>query len=88
MNRPAYLIRLGDALSQLFNVMLFNADPNYSISGDSFRFNRQLLMLIVDAIFHPFEREHCRESYVNDVQKAYRLIDEHEKRFPDWNLKP
>ena len=34
------LIRLGDALSQFFNVLIFNGDSNYSISGDAYRFRR------------------------------------------------
>ena len=32
-----YLKRVGDALSQLGNVVLLNGDPNESISGRSYR---------------------------------------------------
>ena len=87
MNRPAYLIRLGDALSQFFNVLLLRGDPNYSISGDSFRFNRMRMQRFIDKLFSPFEDEHCKVSYANDVRKSYRMILEHEKNFPNWNLK-
>ena len=70
------LIRLGDALSQVGNVLIFNGDPNYSISGDAYRRNRPLLRRIIDIIFRPFEADHCRMAYLNDVQKARRLIVE------------
>lgn len=68
------LIRLGDALSQVGNVLIFNGDPNYSISGDAYRRNRPLLRRIIDTIFRPIEADHCRTAYLNDVQKARRLI--------------
>ena len=85
--RSNYFIRIGDALSQLFNVILFNGDPNYSISGDSFRFDRKRIRRFVDKLFSLFEKDHCKTSYANDVRKSYRMIQEHEKRFPNWNLK-
>jgi hypothetical protein len=71
-----YLIKLGDALSQLFNVILFNGDSNHSISGDAWRFNRHRLRKFIDFIFSPFEKQHCYKSHLHDVQKATKLAQE------------
>lgn len=74
------LIRLGDAASQFFNVLIFNGDPNHSISGDAYRFGRYRLAAFIDWLFSPFEADHCLESYLNDVEKAKRLLDEYMNR--------
>ena len=76
----AWLIRLGDALSQFGNVLIFGGDSNHSISGDAYRFNRRRLMRFLDWVFSPFEDEHCRKAYFHDVAKAVKLIAEHEGR--------
>lgn len=73
-----YLIRIGDAISQLFNVILFNGDPNYSISGESYRNNRFILRFMIDLLFKPFEQNHCKSAYENDVLKANMLVSAHE----------
>ena len=70
------LIRLGDAASQFFNVLLFNGDPNYSISGDAYRLKRERLRKVIDWLASPWEKDHCRLSYENDVTKAERLLQE------------
>lgn len=74
--KPSRLIRAGDALSSFFNVLIFNGDPNYSISGDAYRFSRHRLRRVIDWLFSPFEADHCRSAYLNDVQKARRLVVE------------
>lgn len=68
------LIRLGDALSQFFNVLFFNGDPNHSVSGDAYRFRRWRLMHAIDWLASPWEAEHCRKAHENDVSKAARLL--------------
>ena len=70
------LIRLGDAASQLFNVLIFNGDPNYSISGDAYRLKRERLRKFIDWLVSPWEQDHCRISYANDVLKAEILLGE------------
>ena len=70
------LIRLGDAVSQLANVLIFNGDPNYSMSGDAYRYKRKRFEKFVNFIFSPFEKDHCRKAYENDVAKAYKLLKE------------
>lgn len=67
-------VRAGDALSQFLNVLIFNGDPNYSISGDAYRFNRVWLRRFIDWLFSPFEADHCRTAYLNDIDKARRLL--------------
>lgn len=71
-----YLIKLGDAASQFFNVLLFNGDPNYSISGDAHRLGRKRLEKVIDTLLSPFEPRHCYWAYVHDVQKARILVNE------------
>jgi hypothetical protein len=71
-----YLIRLGDALSQFFNVLVFNGDPNYSISGDAYRYKREWLVTILDKLFSRWESDHCRKAYEHDVAKAEKLLQE------------
>lgn len=73
---PSRWIRAGDALSQLFNVLLFSGDSNYSISGDAYRYGREPLRQWIDAVFSPWEHDHCRLAYENDVAKARALINE------------
>ena len=58
-------IKIGDALSQLANTLLLAGDPNESIS---------------DWLFLPFQANHCLKAYTNDVERARRLLDEHEAR--------
>ena len=70
------LIRAGDAISQLFNVLIFNGDSNYSISGDAYAMKRELLRKFIDWLFSPIEADHCRKAYENDVTKARRLLAE------------
>ena len=69
-----YFIKIGDALSQVFNVIIFNGDPNYSISGDSYRLNRKHLRIFIDCLFSVFEQDHCKLAYYNDIEKARLLL--------------
>jgi hypothetical protein len=71
-----WFIKLGDALSQFFNVLLFNGDSNHSISGDAWRFNKKRLNKVLDFIFSPFEKQHCYKAHLQDVQKATKLAQE------------
>jgi hypothetical protein len=71
-----YLIKLGDAFSQLLNVLILNGDPNHSISGDAWRFKRVKAQKVLDFIFWPFEKDHCYKAHLHDVQKATKLAQE------------
>ena len=72
----SYLIRLGDALSQFFNVLLFNGDPNYSSRGDAYPFKRTIMVKIIDWMFSRWEKDHCKTAYENDVAKAAKLLED------------
>jgi len=73
-------IRALDAVSQLGNVLIFNGDPNYSISGEAYRRGRHRWRRFIDALFSPFETDHCRKAYENDVAKAIRLIEDSKRQ--------
>lgn len=73
--KAPWLTRLGDATSQFLNVMLFNGDPNHSISGDAYRFKRERLRRFIDWVFF-WDPDHCRVSHEHDVQKGCRLCSE------------
>jgi hypothetical protein len=74
MKQSHYLIRLGDAISQFLNVLIFNGDPNYSISGESYRLNKKLRTNVIDSLFWIFEQDHCKKAYEHDVIKARILL--------------
>lgn len=75
----AYLIRVGDALSQLLNVALFfGQNPNESLSGRAYRLHKlsifwHLLYLLINAIFF-LQTNHCFKAYRGDVERAKALI--------------
>ena len=68
-----WLVKLGDALSQFGNVLFFGGDPNYSISGDSYRYNIRWRVRLIDAIFGS---GHCEQAWRNDLEKARKLLTE------------
>jgi hypothetical protein len=68
------LARFGDALSQVGNVLLFNGNPNHSISGDAYRYNRQRWMALANWLFR--DPEHCRKAHLKDVSQAWKLVSE------------
>ena len=75
-----YVIRVGDAVSQLVNVVVFFSDnPNESLSGRAWR-NRNksrfwsIMKIVIDFIAYPFERDHCEKSHQADVSRAARLL--------------
>jgi len=76
-----YLHRIGDALSQLLNVIVFNSkNPNESISGRSWRMRHCYfwgkMRVLIDWLASPFEEDHCQKSHQADVSRAARLLRE------------
>jgi len=74
-----YGVRVGDALSQLINVIVFlSANPNESLSGRSYRQKRHWfwgkMLVVIDAMFWPIQSEHCRKSHEADVKRASDLL--------------
>lgn len=78
--RPPYLVRLGDALSQLANVLLINGDANESVSGRAHREGWAKAERLIDTLFSPWELQHCRIAYLMDVARARKLIEDHDER--------
>lgn len=83
----SYLVRTGDALSQLANVVLFfGANPNESISGRCWRLSHQKgwrqFGIAIDWIFSWWHPNHCQQAYHGDLRRARALIRENElKRY-------
>ena len=74
------LIHTGDALSQLANTLLLAGDPSESISGRAYRCGWRRTEAIIDWLFSHFQANHCLKAYANDVERARRLLAEHEAR--------
>jgi hypothetical protein len=70
----SYLIRVGDALSQLLNVVLLNGHPNESLSGRAWR-TKSLWYSVIDLLFF-FDPRHCKTAYENDLAYARELVNE------------
>lgn len=75
MLRPSYLIRAGDALSQLVNVLLLNGDANESISGRAHREGWKRAERTINRLLAWLEPDHCRAAYLADLERA-RLLAE------------
>lgn len=78
----AYLIRIGDCLSQLLNVVVFfGQNPNESVSGKAHRMRRiswqwAMLRSIINYIFI-WQFDHCRNSYMADLERARKTVRDH-----------
>ena len=69
-----YFKRLGNAMSQFFNVLLLNGDANESISGRSYRCGWRSEKYI-DMVFSWFsDEDHCMMSHVNELKWANSFI--------------
>jgi len=66
------LIRIGDAFSQLLNVLIFNGHPNESLSGRAWR-TKSKWYKVIDALLW-FDKNHCMTAYINDLNYAKELV--------------
>jgi len=74
-----YVIRVGDATSQLLNVaVLFGDNANESVSGRSHRLKdkNKAWNWLNAAVDYVFDENHCERAYVNDVARAQRTVEE------------
>ena len=77
-----YFIRVGDALSQVVNVViLFGTNANESVSGRAWRLHKtskvwNVAKICIDWIASPLEVDHCEASYKADVSRAAKLLRE------------
>ena len=78
-----YIVRVGDAISQLLSVAFFFGDnPNESLSGRAYRQGRiqwpwVVLKTAINIIFF-WQEDHCREAYFADLKRARQLIRDHQ----------
>jgi hypothetical protein len=75
-----YVITIGDALSQLINVIVFfSQNANESVSGRAWRLRNKyafwgIMHKVIDWCASPFEADHCEASHKADVGRAARLL--------------
>lgn len=67
-----WLVKVGDAFSQLCNVVFLNGHPNESLSGRAYRTN-SVWKKVIDLLLW-FDKDHCRQAFLNDVQYARQII--------------
>ena len=72
-----YLLRTGDALSQLGNVLIFNRESNHSTCGDSYFYGHRRWVRFWDVVFRPIERDHCYNAHDRDVERMIERLVEH-----------
>jgi len=67
----ARLMKIGDALSQLANVVFLDGHPNESLSGRAWR-TKSTWYKFIDLLLW-FDPNHCEISHMNDVLYAETL---------------
>lgn len=73
MKRLPWIWRLGDALSQFLNVLLYNGDANESISGRSYREGWALHERVINWLFF-FDPNHCEQAFLRDAKRAEEIV--------------
>jgi len=74
-----YIVRVGDALSQLINVVVFLSDnPNESLSGRAYRTRKvswpwALMRTLINIVFF-WQHDHCYEAYRADIYRASQTL--------------
>ena len=73
------IIKIGDAISQLVNVLLLpnhkQTTANESISGRAHRCGWVKTEKVINKLFSPWEPEHCKASYLADVERARAMLE-------------
>ena len=75
----SYFLHVGDAVSQLINVVFFiSKNPNESVSGRAWRQRSHWfwgsLRVVLDYAAFVFEKNHCQKSHINDIERAKATI--------------
>ena len=75
----SYFRHIGDALSQLINVVFFiSKNPNESVSGRAWRQRSHwfwgAMRVVLDYAAFVFEKNHCKKSHLNDVSRARMTV--------------
>lgn len=77
-DQRSYLVRIGDSISQLINVVLLNGMPDESVSGRSYRNYKMLnikrwavMYYLAEALFYVRDRgDHCRLAFIEDIDRS------------------
>jgi hypothetical protein len=76
-NTPRWL-KVGDAVSQLFNVLILprhkETSANESISGRAYRQGWKKTEKMLNFLFLWLEKDHCRLAYETDFKRAKDFI--------------
>lgn len=72
-----WLLKIGDAISQLLNVLVLNGSPNESLSGRAWRVKSKWYKIINLLLW--FDKDHCKEAYVNDLIYSVELIKQNKE---------
>lgn len=76
MKKRHYIVRVGDACSQLLNTIVFNGEPDESTSGRSYRRAQEgskfwrFMQIIIDFACFWDAGFHCEKAYYLDIQRA------------------
>lgn len=71
-------VRIGDAISQGANVLLFDGEANESISGRAHREGWRKTERVINFLLAWKEPDHCRRAHEADVRRAHEWV----KRYP------
>lgn len=77
------LVKIGDALSQLLNVLLLpkhrETTANESISGRAYRQGWKRTERAINWLFSLIEKDHCRVSHETDIARSKQFVSDSEK---------
>jgi len=77
LDSSSRITKIGDALSQLCNVAFLpkhqETTANESISGRSYRMQWKNTEKVIDLFLG---KNHCKQSYENDIIRAHKYIDD------------
>lgn len=72
------LVKIGDAMSQLFNVTFLprhrETNANESISGRAHRMGWKRTERFINWLFSSWENDHCRKSHEKDQWRAVEFL--------------
>jgi len=76
-----YIYRLLIAFDQFLNVLICNGEPDETMSSAAYRMEQQgrfwgFMRPVIDFIFRPLEKDHCRSSYEAEVLRLHSPPEE------------
>ena len=84
IDNTSRLVKVGDALSQLCNVLLLprrrETTSNESISGRCHRCGWRTAERIIDRLFSRWEADHCAKAYEADKVRAEQYLTDYNNK--------